>query len=48
MLALRDEAKPYPLDLDVRIGKTHAALKGNIDRYDSCNSSGKKTHDRYL
>ena len=32
MLTLRDEDKPYPLDLDVRVGKTHAAVNGNIDR----------------
>lgn len=32
MLALQNDDKPYPVDLDVLIGKTHGAFKGSIDR----------------
>lgn len=32
LLALREDSKPYPLTLDMRVGETHAALDGNIDR----------------
>lgn len=32
MLALQNEDKPYPVDIQVAIGKTHGAFKGHIDR----------------
>jgi len=32
IIALRDEDNPYPLDVDIRIGKTTAKLSGSIDR----------------
>ncbi|MPY68976.1 MAG: AsmA family protein [Alphaproteobacteria bacterium] len=32
IIALRDEDNPYPLDVDIRIGKTAAKLSGSIDR----------------